>query len=384
MSQYIYGEPKKWLPFNSGIYEFDLYDYYNHGIQYEIVDDNNLNNISDFDCDDFWMYLSSNPYAVHILEDNYHKINWKCLSCNVNAIHLLEEHIDYDAEQEWINDNWGRMGPRGEPDYSYNLSWDSLSNNYNAKKLLENNLAKVNWDYLSFQSDAISILENNLDKINWEMLQYNDKTKNLIEENIEKIPEHTIAEYSCNYLAMPFLEKYPEKINWTNLSKNKNAIYLLQQNPDKIDWDLLSYNENATHLLEKNPDKIHWSNLSSNQNAIHILEKNPNKIDWDELSYNKNAIHLLAKNREKINWDNLDRNDNVICLLDNISHLIPDLKINTKYTEFWLGMIQYNNIFEYDYNYMKTKMDFIREDLMKVALHPNKISYWLDNDFEDF
>jgi hypothetical protein len=47
-------------------------------------------------------------------------------------------------------------------------------------------------------------------------------------------------------------------------------------------------------------------------------------------------------------------------------------------------MIQYNNIFEYDYNNMKKNMDYIREDLMKVALHPNKISYWLDNDFEDF
>jgi hypothetical protein len=71
-------------------------------------------------------------------------------------------------------------------------------------------------------------------------------------------------------------------------------------------------------------------------------------------------------------------------LLDNISNSIPDLKINTKYGAFWCGMIEYNNIFEYDYKFMKTKMDFIREDLMKVALHPNKISYWLDNDFEDF
>jgi hypothetical protein len=381
MAQYIYGEPKQWVCFNSGIYGVDLFE---KERIIRIVDNDNVNNISDIECEDFWMYLSANQYAIHILEDNYDKINWKSLSSNCNAIHLLEEYIDYDAVEEWISENWGRMGPRGEPDYTYSLCWHGLSGNSNATKFLENNPDKINWDYVSWQSDAISLLENNVDKINWEMLSYNDKTKHLIEDNIDKIPLDTIEDYSYNYLAMPFLEKYPEKINWQGLSKNKNAVHLLEQNPEKIDWDQLSLNENAIHLLEQNPDKINWSNLSYNKKAIHMLEKNPNKIDWYELSFNENAIHLLAKNHNKINWDNLHANDNVVCLLDNISHLITDLHTHTKYSEFWVNMIQYNNIFEYDYDYMKKKMDYIREDLMKVALHPNKISYWLDNDFEDF
>ena len=42
-------------------------------------------------------------------------------------------------------------------------------------------------------------------------------------------------------------------------------------------------------------NKIDWSMLSTNPNAIHILEKNMNKIDWRCLSYNINAIHLLEK-----------------------------------------------------------------------------------------
>jgi hypothetical protein len=383
MAKYIYGQPKQWVCFNSGIYGVDLFE--KEREEYN-VDDDNINNISDIENRDFWMHLSANPYAIHILEDNYDKINWKFLSSNCNAIHLLEEYIDYDAEKEWFEDNamWHRMSPRGEPDYTYSLCWHGLSGNYNATKFLENNPDKIDWEYLSWQSDAISLLENNLDKINWEMLHYNDKTKHLIEENIDKIPQHTIEDYSYNCLAMPFLEKYPEKINWHGLSKNKNAIHLLEQNPDKIDWEMLSLNENGIHLLEQNPDKINWSNLSYNKNAIHILDKNINKIDWNELSYNENAIHLLAKNPDKINWDNLHNNGNVICLLDNISHLIPDLNTNTKYSEFWCNMIEYNNIFEYDYNYMKKRMDFIREDLMKVAFHPKKISYWLDNDFDDF
>ena len=49
------------------------------------------------------------------------------------------------------------------------------------------------------------------------------------------------------------------------------------------------------HILEEHPDKIHWSNLSLNVNAIHILEKNLDKIDWYYLSNNKRDIVLGAK-----------------------------------------------------------------------------------------
>ena len=36
-----------------------------------------------------WYYLSSNPNALHLLEQNPDKINWNYLSRNPNAIHLL-------------------------------------------------------------------------------------------------------------------------------------------------------------------------------------------------------------------------------------------------------------------------------------------------------
>jgi hypothetical protein len=39
-------------------------------------------------------YLSYNPNAIHILEKNKNKINWKSLSINPNAIHMLEKNLD--------------------------------------------------------------------------------------------------------------------------------------------------------------------------------------------------------------------------------------------------------------------------------------------------
>ena len=38
-----------------------------------------------------WEMLSSNPNAIHLLEQNPDKIDWNKLSWNPNAIHLLEK-----------------------------------------------------------------------------------------------------------------------------------------------------------------------------------------------------------------------------------------------------------------------------------------------------
>ena len=41
-----------------------------------------------------WEYLSSNPSAIHLIEANRDKINWYMLSGNPAAIHLLEANQD--------------------------------------------------------------------------------------------------------------------------------------------------------------------------------------------------------------------------------------------------------------------------------------------------
>ena len=41
-----------------------------------------------------WQWLSGNPNAIHLLEQNEDKINWDRLSGNPNAIHLLEKNMD--------------------------------------------------------------------------------------------------------------------------------------------------------------------------------------------------------------------------------------------------------------------------------------------------
>ena len=65
-------------------------------------------------------------------------------------------------------------------------------------------------------------------------------------------------------------------------------------------------------LLISNKNKIDWSFLSTNPNAIEILKENQDKIDWYYLSLNINALELLKNNhyegQDKIDWLNLSRN----------------------------------------------------------------------------
>ena len=109
---------------------------------------------------------------------------------------------------------------------------------------------------------------------------------------------------------------------------------------------------------QNNKDKIDWSYLSDNPNAIDLLENNIDKIDWVYLSRNENAIHLLEQNIDKIDWELLSENP---------------------------------NLFELDYLDMsKERTKLIEQELLSKALHPSRISkyldYYLENggDFCDF
>ena len=91
---------------------------------------------------------------------------------------------------------------------------------------------------------------------------------------------------------MKLLDWIPlDKLSWTNLSLNPNAIHLLEQ--------LLALPKvlegKASLFLKQNIDKISWWQLSRNPNAIHLLEQNMDKIDWKYLSTNPNIFEIDTK-----------------------------------------------------------------------------------------
>jgi len=175
-----------------------------------------------------------------------------------------------------------------------------------------------------------------------------------------------------NPIVVDYMLQHPDKIVWNEFSKNTNtrAVALLRENPDKISWYYLSRNENtdAIALLEANVEMISFDQLSFNSHpqAIDLLMQFPRYINYNNLSANTNprAVKLLVeKHADEIVWREFSANPAAIDYLEN--HVE---KIN--FTTFWTNP----NIFAVDYQAMcKDRSALLSEDLMQVALHPDRI-----------
>ena len=109
-----------------------------------------------------------------------------------------------------------------------------------------------------------------------------------------QIIEKYMSFFPTKYVLKDFIPL--EKIDWSGLSSNPNAIDLLREKMN-------NENELSQEVLNKVniEDKINWNGLSGNPYAIELLKANPDKIDWEMLSENPNAIDLLKANYDKIN-----------------------------------------------------------------------------------
>jgi hypothetical protein len=285
---------------------------------------------------------------------------------------------------------------------------------------------RLNWQYVERLPNAIDYLEQNPHRIQWSSsLSSNPNAVHLLEKNPGKI-EWTLL--SANPNAIRLLKKNPEKINWIWLSGNPNAIRLLTKNPEKIDWPHLTSNPNAVHILEQNPDKIYWPDLPKNPNAIHLVEQYPEKIakypsmycryttaihllerdpekniDWIELLRNPHprAVELVLQNLKKIPvWElfSLNRNPEAMRFLEehprlinwsllsytpSAMHILEKYKDNVVY-DLWLssnpGIFELS--FDFDRNFLHRRCNIYKEELIKKAMHPDRIAKYLEEGYE--
>lgn len=84
-----------------------------------------------------------------------------------------------------------------------------------------------------------------------------------------------------------------------------------------------------------------------NPAAIDLLEKNIECVDYEYLSRNPAAMNLLEKNK-----DNIDK---------------------------WKALYLFTNpsIFIYDYEAMSASRSALREEIIRAALHPKRVAYYL-------
>lgn len=280
-----------------------------------------------------WTFLSHCEMAVPLLEKNMDKIHWRALSYNPDAVHLLKKHpekIDWEA-----------------------LCWNT---SFLAIEMLASNPEKINWSVLSANPAATDLLwkkaeeEDARQKANPDWLfdlrkEYPLSKDPFLEklicwENVSKNPE-----------AIPYLEKHPEKIVWSSLSRNPQAMSLLRKNPDQIVWSdfCMNTHPDMIPLMDKHIHKLEpmdWYVMCAwSPHIMYFVEKYPDKIDWRRLSRNPVAMPLLRKNPEKIDWKFFSSNE---------------------------------ALFELDVLFLKKRMEPIRDELLSVVMHPDRIQRFMD------
>jgi hypothetical protein len=121
----------------------------------------------------FWNYLSENPFAISLIENNMDKLNensWNILAGNYNAIHIIENNLF-------------RLNSQG---------WRNLSENHKAISILEKNFDNINWFNLSYNINGYQIFQSFPDKISsysfldYENISINDCIFEVDYENISK------------------------------------------------------------------------------------------------------------------------------------------------------------------------------------------------------
>lgn len=89
------------------------------------------------------------------------------------------------------------------------------------------------------------------------------------------------------------LEKYRDKIDWKELSKNRNTLWtisILEKYGERLDWHIFSYYADESVLtvdfIEMFKEKWDWYELSRNANlplTDEILQKFADKWVWNEI-----------------------------------------------------------------------------------------------------
>ena len=269
-----------------------------------------------------WRGLCANPNAISILEiadpKNIHRDS---LLQNENALHLFPKNF---SGSEWhsvcANKNALHLLSKLPDDLQF--CWYTLAKNPNAHEHILKHHQTMGKGLFENPNPLIFDFMR-LDTYDWRasyniLLQlaanpvFFDIILPIIEKRFRSFPTpeleiHLFHQFSKNPRAVPWLEKFPHKIDWRALSSNPAALHLLETNPEKISLINLASNpcERAMILLVG----ICASSSRYLGNSFEFLSRffeNPYAVPfWDKIidlralfriKHNAPHLHIVFKN----------------------------------------------------------------------------------------
>ena len=118
-------------------------------------------------------------------------------------------------------------------------------------------------------------------------------TKMINDEFLQIATEQAWKRLSANFgWTESLLEKYSDKVDWTEISGNRNIVWtipMLQKFSDKIDWKVLSERFGEEWFtkahLEAFKDKWDWTEISASHLLMHpeLIDRFIDYVDWSSL-----------------------------------------------------------------------------------------------------
>lgn len=231
---------------------------------------------SPFFGNDHWRALSMNPMAIEVLRENLHRVHWESLAANPSreAFDLMEEHLD--------RVDWGAVRINTNPYKKVFMEkHKNLFESGQVVKVIDLNVEtdhplseRIHLGMIAEMSSNIDLIRQNLPKISLWCLARNTCPEifPLFEELWDKFENHW--DLSKNPVTWPLLKKTPERIIIRGLAYNTHPealeyLFTSEQGKKELEtdsalWLSLSMNPVAVPFLEKHKDKIDYMHLSMN------------------------------------------------------------------------------------------------------------------------
>lgn len=122
-----------------------------------------------------WFVLPQNPEAMDLIKNNLDKIIWNslCINQNPEAIELIKNNLDKINSNGWEFLSLNPAAISILENNPENIRWYLLSENPEAIHLLEANKDKINWSRLTKNPAARHLLEQYPEKVYPENLKHN-------------------------------------------------------------------------------------------------------------------------------------------------------------------------------------------------------------------
>jgi len=237
--------------------------------------------------------VNYNKNAVNFLRNNPQYIRYNSLCCFEHGIEFVDELIKNNQLEriDWraLSSNPAAMHILNDPKYYEYIHWYSILENQNAAEFIKNNMHMVDdqWDKICAQPHLMDIIKHNMDEIDWMTLSLNYNAIYMLEQNLDKIDIYNLCHNKNGFELLLRLNHVFDNRN--HYHENIVFEYFDYCEKNNIQFNLVD------QLSRYGYTENHMEFLKHNNNYYYLL-MNPNIFEYD--------YERMRETRQALQWYN--------------------------------------------------------------------------------